>query len=358
MPNYNCACADGPSYRTLAQLRTSVIDTLGFPDPITTTATRTLAQCRALMIPQLGYSAQLASPPPGLNDSLNAWLNQAQQTLFRRIELDQGGGTAPATMSLDADTTTLDFHPVVTLAIALAKTHLHGPADAKPYFDYVEKYLSDFASRRPPNLTDLVTDALQNAQNFLYREYDTFHTTRLYRWDLVAGERYYDIAANEEQNDAPACTKLMDPGKIEGVWVSGASRTWRPLVAGIRPELYDDEEPNGSPAWYEVRQCLEIWPPPDAQEYTQLRVKGDFGLLAFSADGDYPTIDDELIRLFALAGLKASFGQKDAQRYDAMWRARMGSLVAESHSTQRFVPGNVPMGHAPIPRMDTWLVEP
>lgn len=59
----NCACSDDTSgYRTLAQLR------------------------EELMV-RLGFGAQLASPPPGMSELLNSFLQGAQRALYRRYNV-------------------------------------------------------------------------------------------------------------------------------------------------------------------------------------------------------------------------------------------------------------------------------
>lgn len=346
MPSYNCDCDAGPSYRTLAQIRTAVLDTLGLADPFSSATTRTLAELREDMLVALGFSAQLASPPPGVNDLMDRWLNHAQQTIWSRIESDQSG-SRPAIMSADADTTTLDYHPILNYAIALGKSHFGTAGDPRPYFEAYEKYMADLTARRPPNILGMVDRHIIAAQEYLYRKFDTFRTSRIYTWPLVAGERFYDFPDNEE-----VCTKRMDAGKVEWVGLSLDNGTrWVPLRSGIDPSLYDDAEPNGIPYLYEIRQCIELWPPPDATSYTDLRVKGHFGLMAFADDADVATIDDLAIEYLAVANLKAHFRQPDAQRYDTLWRSRVSHLVAESHQNRRYIPGEPDYRPPPRPVM-------
>lgn len=165
----------GAPTRTLATIRASVINALGIPDAITGASTKTLLQLRDLVAQRAGYGMNV-TPPTGFNTMLNGFINEAQQTLFRRLELDQGGSSYPAQMTVDADVTTLDYNLVFNLATALYKAH-EGQPDAKAYFDTVERLLADHAARRPPNLEESVNDFIIEAQQTVYRRYEMGTTT-------------------------------------------------------------------------------------------------------------------------------------------------------------------------------------
>lgn len=184
-----------------------------------------------------------------------------------------------------------------------------------------------------PGMTELVDDFLQSAQEFLYREYSVLRTKRFFTWDIQQGVRFYDLGANSD-----ACTKTWDPRKVEWVGISGPDEWWQPLHCGIPPEVYSWNTVQGWPQLYEVRQCIEIWPPPDQGPW-KLRVKGDFGLEPFAADGDKTTIDSEAVFLYALAQIKAHMTQPDAANYNAQALRYIGNLTAGSHQTRRYIPG-------------------
>ncbi len=59
MTVFNCECDDGPTYETLSTLRTRLLR-------------------------RLGYSAQAASPPPGMADLLDDFLRSAQKFLYAK----------------------------------------------------------------------------------------------------------------------------------------------------------------------------------------------------------------------------------------------------------------------------------
>lgn len=197
-----------------------------------------------------------------------------------------------------------------------------------------------------PGMVPLLNDFLQSSQRFLYREYKVLRTKRFFTWQLEQGVRFYDLAANEDE-----CTKKWDPRMVEWVGISGPDNWWQPLRCGIPPELYSWNTQQGWPQLYEVRQCIEIWPPPDAGGW-KLRIKGDFGLEPFEADGDKTTIDSEAVFLHALARFKAHLQAPDARNYEADAIRYIGNLTAGAHLTKRYIPGDVAVPNAIPP---VWL---
>lgn len=334
----NCSCSDATGHRTLAQLTTAVKEALGFITQQATTDTRTLAVMRAQVHRNMGFAAH-ATYVAGMSDLIDGFINEAEQSLARRPEL--GIAAAPTRMATDGSTCTLDSHAIVMLATGLAKAHEEQP-DAKVYFDRVERYVSDFAARQPPNSTALIKGYLQSAQRQIYMRYDALRTERWFSWDLTADVALYDFPDNEE-----ACTKKLNPAKV--TWV-GTVRdgTWCALRAGIDPHLHSHDV-TGRPERYEFRQCIEVWPTPE-ETAGQLVIKGHFGLEAFAVDADVTTIDDELVFLLATANAKAHYRQPDAQNYVAMFETHLRKIIASTHGTKRYIPGQ--------PRFESHYVEP
>jgi hypothetical protein len=188
------------------------------------------------------------------------------------------------------------------------------------------------ADNPPPGMADLLNSFLRRAQAFLYRRHRALHTERFYSWPMVAGERFYGIRDNVD-----ACPKKLDAGRITWVGVETLEGEWYPLRAGVCPQHYTTVTANGRPAVYEVRQCIEVFPAPDAA-YT-LRVKGHFGLERFTEDTDRSTVDGELLFLWALANAKNHDGQPDAADIAAQAQTYLRELVADTHGTRRYVPG-------------------
>lgn len=321
-----CDCDDTSGNRTLAQLITAVKNACGFLTQQATTDLRTLAVMRAEVHRNLGYAAY-ATYAPGMSALIDGFINEAEQSLARRPELSIAA--APTRMVADGDICTLDSHAITMLATGLAKAHEEEP-DAKVYFDRVERYVSDFAARQPPNSTGVIKGFLQSAQRQLYMRYDALRTERWYSWNLTDGVSLYDFDANEE-----ACAKVFNPAKV--TWV-GTVRdgVWCALWAGIDPHLHSHDI-TGRPARYEFRQCIELWPTPD-ETVGQLVIKGHFGLEAFEADADPTTIDDELVFLMATANTKAHYRQPDAQNYVAQMEMHLRKIVASTHGTKRYIP--------------------
>lgn len=191
-----------------------------------------------------------------------------------------------------------------------------------------------FGAVAPAAMTPLLNSFLAQAQTLLYRRYKLWRLERWYTWNLTAGTRFYDLDANRD-----TCTKKLDARQIAWVGVSQGDSQWRPLLAGIAPEFYTTQG-GGIPEFYEIRQCIEVWPAP-ADDTWQLRIKGDFGLLPFAADTDSTTLDPEAIFLLALANAKAHYGQPDAANYMAELTTYLGDLTAGSHQTRRYLPGEV-----------------
>lgn len=319
--------------KTLAQLRTAVYQALGFTDPFANVATRTLSQLRTSLMAAMGYAATASSLPPGMATLLDEFINNAQDALFRRFELGNATATLPTRMTATSDSTTLDWVPVLAQATAYAKAHQGKGNEAKAYQDQVDRWVADIERRRPVNAPSVVTQAIQDAQADLYRRYPMLETERFFTWTLVDGQTSYAI----DDDDAHVAAETLDPRKI--TW-AGIEREdiWTPLTAGIPPESYSHNDWTGWPVRYEIRDTIELWPPPDATTQT-LKIKGHFGLGAFTDDAHEATMDDHAIFLLATASCKEAYGQKDAQAYYGRLEAYIRGVVAGSHQTRRYIPG-------------------
>ena len=465
--SYNCDCDDENPSRTLGELRTelthalgfvpaqtlyegpslhTMIETisqeleaaLGFFGPIGVDAEPvTLAQARTYLNARLGFAAN-ATPAPGHYALLDAFINEAQDTVARRFEYDSAsvvfdppGYGIPIKLVADTDVLTVDPAAVKMLALGNAKAHFghqdarvlldqfeaylkgqitrqpprligvitqhiknaqrtiwrrygydtygnvtdpdfypgefvqvdphavhllalgqlkgyYGQPDAKLYLEQYETYMKELLARRPVNLDNILNTILINAQEQLYRKYTVLRTERFYSWPLQEGVKFYDFAENEE-----ACTKKMDPRRFSWVGVSDESNPqngwWRPLVAGIKPEFYSLQDQSSWPTHYEIRQCIEVWPVPDASANT-LRIKGHFGLEPFADDNDKCTIDDTAVYLYALANAKGHFRQPDAAAYMKQAQDHIRNLTSGLHQTRRYVPREESAASMPRPQ--------
>jgi hypothetical protein len=153
---------------------------------------------------------------------------------------------------------------------------------------------------------------------------------------LNGGERFYGMRANGE-----VCNLKLDRYSIEGAWVEDLNGFWNPLTRGISPTFYTMSAYQGLPTVYDIRQCIEVFPAP-AEAYT-LWIKGLFGLRRFTEDGDFTTIDSELVRLWALARGKAHYAKPDARAVRQEALDYLGMLTAGTHAGGRYVPGARPL---------------
>ena len=202
-----------------------------------------------------------------------------------------------------------------------------------------------------PGVAVTLNSLLRDAQEQIYRQYKVFRLERFFTWQLLTGVRFYDLPENED-----VCTKKLDPRMITWVGISEGDNFWRQLVCGIKPEFYYGDI-SSWPTHYEIRQCIEVWPPPSSDDW-KLRIKGYFGLLPLEEDTDVNTIDYEAIQLFALANAKAHYGQPDAANYMGQYRDYIGAVTAGSHHTRRYVPNTEQSYPPPLPVLTGWPGDP
>lgn len=192
-PTLNGAQYIYPS-KTLAAMRGELLTMLGFPDPLTDldSETKTLVQLREDVIRRSGRRYSAGANAPGVDELVDGWINEAQQAIFRMAELDKAGVAYPAVMTNDADPCEIDYVPILTLAIAYAKSHYEQP-DARVYFEQLQKYMADRAGRRPPHIESMCSQWLQVAQNQLYYRYRMLRSERWWTIPIVQDERIYDV---------------------------------------------------------------------------------------------------------------------------------------------------------------------
>lgn len=355
--SYDCSCDPESGRRnteTLGTLTDRLLHRLGFLDPLTDPAdVRTLADFRKNLLVRGGFAANATNPPAGMHDLIDAIVNDSQQLLWRRLELDQSGA-APPLMTSPSSPNVLDYNLIFPLALGQFKAH-NNKQDAKLYLDQAEKQLADYMKRSPPSIRRIARDFLRESQRFLYDKVASFRQSRFFYWPLQQGVRFYDFAENED-----ACGKRFVPELVEGVYVTHgddcATERWDCLRAGIDPLLYNGGVRESWPQRYEFRQCIELFPAPDDRPGF-LRIKAKFDLQPFEEDEDHTTIDADLVFLHALSMAKKHFAQPDAKEYEALVQSKIGDIVAGSHHTRRYVPVDgepCPNANPPRPR-DGWL---
>lgn len=332
---YNGPNPSFPS-NTLSNILSNVMDSLGFVDPVAAFSTRTkaLSDLRDMLASRLGWHKSTAGYTADVTLQLDNFLNQAQQQFFSRVELSSGASVEPTEMVADTDLTTLDYIPIFSLALAMAKAQ-YGQGDSKIYLVEYQNYLTDLDRRLPPNATSLVTRMIISAQKSLFTRYELFRSRRWYSWAMTQGTRFYGVTANVE-----ITPDKMFPGKLEWVGINTNGQNWKPLICGIDPLLYTGLN-EGVPQYYDVRGCIEVWPAASASSVYTLMALGEFGLLPFAATTDLSSVDPHAIYLKATMDAKAYYKQSDAEIYQGDLERYIGDLTAQTHMTSRYIPGYV-----------------
>lgn len=186
----------------------------------------------------------------------------------------------------------------------------------------------------PDGMTALLNNFLASANRNLYRRDGVPRQKRIFTWTLSNGVKFYGLNANEETGTGVG--KPLDQYKVDWVGIE-RDGVWYELRQGIPMELYSNT-PNGFPQRYQIRQSIEIWPTPDAT-VQYLRIVGDFGLQPFAGDSDTPSVDDELVFLFALYLAKKHYRQADADEQLQIMETTLRGLIAGTHQTKRYVNG-------------------
>lgn len=199
------------------------------------------------------------------------------------------------------------------------------------------------ASNPPPGVALQYNAYLRTAQGYLIKKYRALETERFFSWTLRPGIRYYGLRDNRN-----CCDVKLDKYRITGAWLQDLNNVWWPLIYGIDPTFYTLNVNFGWPAFYEVRQCVEIFPAPQAA-YT-LWIKGHFELLPFTDDADVTTINAEVVKNWAVFLAKAAKGAADATVYSKMATEQIGQLISGAHVSKRYIPGTseIPVPTPPV----------
>lgn len=190
-------------------------------------------------------------------------------------------------------------------------------------------------AKPPPGVQAKVFDYLEEAQNLAMSDFDEIGHTRYFTWDLEVGNRFYGLDENSD-----ICTKQLRHLTIQAIYLKRGDQ-WTRLIRGIDPLWFNGGIHNSTPTHYDVRQCLEIWPP-TSQEGDQLIVKGQFKKLPFEAADDMSTADPEAIFLRTVAFMKAEKSQPDGQMYAGQYWSYIGNINADLHRDVRYIPSSCP----------------
>ena len=201
----------------------------------------------------------------------------------------------------------------------------------------------------PPGMVDMIDEFLRSAQVKLSRRPELTHMlSRWYEWEVEEGQRLFGIMDGET-----GCERSIDPRQVEWMGIIDQNKVWHKLTYGIPPEFYTNLNPS-LPVRYEIRQCIEIFPPPDNDDYC-LVAKGNFGLLPLMAPSDRCTLPEELVFLTALADAKFHYGNQDAEVVKGEANTLLRDYVADSHMQARYVPGRGPGMPWPRPTLTEFI---
>lgn len=208
------------------------------------------------------------------------------------------------------------------------------------------------AANPPPGIEELFNSYLASAQSYLYSRYKALQTKRFFSWRLRPGVRYYGLDAHLQ-----CCAAALNRYRIDGAWIQDQNNTWTPLIYGINPSFYTLDQNLGWPSYFEIRQCIEVFPAPDTVNY-KLWIKGNFGLLPLTEDTDTTTIDAAPVLDWAIGLAKSAKGDRDAgvptpggeTGYFGMAIRQIKDLIANAHVNRRYVPGtrSMPMPTRPV----------
>lgn len=344
------------------------IDPVSYPS-------KTLLQMRTALLRRMGYGSVAASPPPGIAELYNDFLDNAQQYLFYKYDVFRMDRFYSWTLVPGQRFYDLTKNQELGVLPAPAAPSLGPPPDGSSgslnagTYGYRITAFNGYGETTPsPEATITATSggksfaiawaAMPDATG--YKVYGRTPAGELLMATLGNVLTWTDDGTVTPAGALPTVNTMVqsptqvDSRKIAFVGIQSQTR-WYELVCGIPPTAYNLTAV-GLPIRYEIRQCLEVWPPPSTAD--TLWVKGQFGLLPFAADGDTTSIDWQPIFSYALFLAKAHDGQQDAQIYGdqgaGMTATYIGNLVAGSHHTKRYIPGK-PL---PYERGRSGLIDP
>lgn len=311
MTNFNCACED-------------------------TNDALTLAQYRVKMLQRAGFAAIAANPPPGTADLFNTFLQDAQDFLYLKYPALRTRRFFRWTLQQDEryyglrDNTEnwTDYEGLEISALGVVTFPDAAPANNRQIFF------------TPPADQSVVPDGITAFQRYyVVNSVDATCNFALTEGGEPITEGLEAGTADVMVSPGAECIFNFAPYKdIEGAWLVDLNGAWLPMVQGIPPTFYTTVNQPALPCRFEIRQCIEVFPAPPADGY-QLYIKGHFGKAAFTADADKPTIDGQLVYLWALADALDYYNKPGAANVRASANSHLQSLVAGTHGAKRYIPG-------------------
>lgn len=353
---YNCACDMNDESGQ------------GFP-------TYTLDQMQRRVLVRLGMAA-MPTPPPGMAETINTFLEDAQTELYREYkcfrlkrwftwQMKQGirfydwnadvenvnmlvpSPNAPAT-TVTPGTGTL---PAGTYQYALTFFNDNGETTPSPIVSATLNATGEITLAWPLTANISGVNVYRMAANGPYGENQlSFMATVQNALSFTDnGSLTPTTQVPPSANGTSVCSKTLDPRRIDGVYISRGDNVWQPLFEGIPPTMYTSKI-QAIPQRYEIRQCIEIWPAPSDDTW-QLRITGDFALQRFTQPRDVTTIDPHAVYLKALADAQDHYGKANAQATLASLTLYVKKLIAGTDSNVRLWPGTGVVVNAIPPKM-------
>lgn len=175
----------------------------------------------------------------------------------------------------------------------------------------------------------IIDSWLERAQRMIYWEHDFTELITVETITSQQGQEGYDWPTNTE------------PKKILSIWLEDTNLTsanWYPMIEGVGPQHYGrvSTADQGRPTRYERRDQLDIWRRPDDNSYT-FHIEGIKRLGRLTAETDKATINEDLIKMLALAWGKAHYRHPDAQDWRLYYDKTMRRIKAGDQGKKKFI---------------------
>ncbi len=320
MTDFNCECVDTNTNDTLAEYRT-----------------RIMQRC--------GYANNAANPPPGMAALITTFLQDAQKQMYlaypalrtrRMFKWSLRVGERFYGIRANDE----NWTPEEVSLVGGAPGTVSFAGDAPEDGQRIQFWPGD--DPLPPELTAYVQYYVVNSTE----EYGACELALTEGGDSITFTT--TVAAHASVSPSASCIFNLEPYKNVEAYLVDPNGTWFPMACGIPPYFYTTVLQPGLPLRFDIRQCIEVFPSPSADGFS-LYIKGHFGLAAFTADADKPTIDGQLVYLEALANALDYYGKKAAAGIATQANDYLGQLTAGTHLSKRYVPGTQPLPPAVMP---------
>lgn len=183
----------------------------------------------------------------------------------------------------------------------------------------------------PASVIASINYQLNLQQQLVLADLVEINAIRYFTWNFAAGESKFCTTENLE-----TCRNQLAATRITDAYVVTEGNVITKLFKGIDVRQKASDNPRSTPTRYEVRSCIEIWPPPAAAG--KLLVKGSLAHVPMVNNTDVCLVDPVALELRTIAFLKGAKGHPDAGNYSGQYGSYIANLCAESHNDMRYVP--------------------